>query len=160
MVKKIFCDIQICLGCRSCELACAVEHSKSKTLFEGIKEVPLPRSRKKVESVGNRSLAVACCHCELAPCVQACMAGSMYKDEEGKTIHNEEKCVGCGMCIMVCPFGVITRQKNIVLKCDLCPDLDNIYACVEACPTGALFVGTVEEFEERTNKRKLISKVF
>ncbi|MFC1725111.1 4Fe-4S dicluster domain-containing protein [candidate division KSB1 bacterium] len=157
MKEKVFCDISLCLGCKSCELACAVEHSESRSLFEAVFEELAPRTRKKVQAVssaGERAIAVSCGHCETAQCVIACMAGAMFKDEDGKTVHNPEKCVGCGMCIMVCPLGVITRQKNLILKCDMCPDLDKRYACVDACQTGALFAGTAEEFEKRLKKRR------
>ena len=33
-MKKIYCDIKKCLGCGSCEIACSVEHSKSKKLAD------------------------------------------------------------------------------------------------------------------------------
>jgi anaerobic carbon-monoxide dehydrogenase iron sulfur subunit len=34
------------------------------------------------------------------------------------------------------------------VKCDLCPDREDSYACVEACPTRALFVSTPGDFGE------------
>ena len=155
MQEKIFCDIRLCLGCKGCEIDCALEHSKSKELIKAVSEEPLSLSRKKVETVEGKSVPVSCFHCQPASCVMACISGAMHKDEEGRTVYNEEKCVGCGMCIMVCSFGVIARQKNIVLKCDLCPDLGNKYACVEACPTGALFTGTIEEFKKKIGKAEV-----
>ncbi len=149
-MKKIYCDIKKCLGCGSCEIACAVEHSKSKKLNQAIGEEPLPIKRRKAQFVAeNVAISTGCHHCEDARCIAACMSGAMYKDRKtGQTKHDQDKCVGCWMCIMTCPFGALTRQKEekIVLKCDLCPDRD-IPACVEACPTGALFMGTLKEFE-------------
>jgi len=79
------------------------------------------------------------------------MSGAMYKDKKTKeTQHNKDKCIGCWMCIMACAFGALTREKEerIVMKCDLCPDRDEP-ACVEACPTEALFLGTVKKFKEK-----------
>ncbi|MDP8230180.1 MAG: 4Fe-4S dicluster domain-containing protein [Candidatus Gorgyraea atricola] len=169
-MKKIYCDIKKCIGCRACEIACAVEHSKSKKLDEAIKERPLPIKRRKAESIegdvprskfpkiteaGNLEwgivISTGCHHCEDAPCVAACMSSAMYKDKKtGQTKHDEEKCVGCWMCIMSCPFGALSRQKQdkIIVKCDLCPDRD-IPACVEACQTAALFLGTEKEFKKK-----------
>jgi carbon-monoxide dehydrogenase iron sulfur subunit len=87
------------------------------------------------------------------------MSGAMNKDRNtGKVTHNKERCVGCWMCIMVCPFGALSSDKKekIVFKCDLCPDRD-IPACVLACPTKALFMGTEEEFKRKIkNKSRCI----
>ena len=44
-------------------------------------------------------------------------------------------------------------ENHVAVKCDLCPDRDD-YACVAACPTGALFAGTKEEFEKRLKEKK------
>ena len=153
-MKKIYCNIKKCLGCGSCEIACAIEHSKAKELNSAISESPLPVKRRKAEFIEEGvSISTGCHHCENAACVTACMSGAMYKDEVGDgfkpspTKHDKDKCVGCWMCIMACPFGALTRlrEEKIVLKCDLCPDRDKP-ACVEACPTKALFLGTIKEF--------------
>lgn len=153
---KIYCDITRCVGCKSCEIACAVEHSKTKNIFSAVREKPLPKKRVKTENIDKKIISLHCQHCEDAPCIKACMSGALSKDEKtGSTLHDKEKCVGCWMCVMVCPFGAIVRdiENHIAVKCDLCPDRDD-YACVIACPTGALFVGTKEEFEKKVTKNK------
>lgn len=149
MTKRIFCNLKLCLGCRACEIACAVEHSKSKDLFSAISEEKLPHKRVKVGKSALAPFPIRCQHCEDAPCVAACMSGAMRKDEKGRTVHDKDKCVGCWMCIMACPFGSLTKDdsQKAVFKCDLCPDRE-VPACVEACPTRALFFGTPEEFEK------------
>jgi len=143
-MEKIYCKIEKCLGCRSCEIACAVQHSNSKDIFKAIRETPTPLSRRKVQAVQDIIISDSCHHCDPAPCVYACMSGAMYKDENGATKHNKDKCVGCWMCIMVCPFSAISRQEKIAIKCDLCEGRDG-YACVDACPTKALFTKEVSE---------------
>lgn len=151
-MKKIYCDIKKCLGCGACEIMCAVEHSKSKKLSQAINEAPVPAKRRKAEFIARGvTISTGCQHCENSACVTACMSGAMYKDQEtGQTKHDKDKCVGCWMCVMTCPFGALTRQKEekLVVKCDLCPDRDEP-ACVEACPTGALFLGTEKDFKEK-----------
>ena len=151
-MKKIYCDIKKCLGCNACEIACTIEHSKSKKLINSLKEKPLPIKRRNAQFIARGiTISTGCQHCENAPCIESCMSGAMYKDKKTSlTMHNKDKCVGCWMCIMTCPFGALTREKEnkIVLKCDFCPDRD-IPACVEACPTKALFLGTQKEFEKK-----------
>lgn len=153
---KIYCDIAKCIGCKSCEIACAVEHSKGKNIFDAIIESPLPKKRAKTENVGDKIISLHCQHCEDAPCIKACMSGALSKDEKtGATLHDNKRCVGCWMCVMVCPFGAIVRdiENHIAVKCDLCPDRED-FACVSACPTGALFVGTKEEFEKKIKQKE------
>jgi carbon-monoxide dehydrogenase iron sulfur subunit len=62
-------------------------------------------------------------------------------------VTDEDKCIGCWTCVMVCPYGVIGRhlETRTAYRCDRCPDLDEP-ACVSACPTGALIYRTVPEF--------------
>lgn len=154
-MKKIYCDIKKCLGCGACEIACAIEHSRSKKIEKAIEEKPLPIKRRKTQFVDpGVTISTGCHHCEDASCVGACMSGAMYKDKKsGQTKHDKDKCVGCWMCIMSCAFGALTRQneEKLVVKCDLCPDRD-VPACVEACPTDALVMGTEKEFKEKACK--------
>ena len=146
-MKQIICQIEKCLGCRSCEIACAIEHSQSKRLVEATLEHTLPKPRIHVEMIDEkgttyhyRTLALQCRHCEDAFCVEACISGGLRKDEEtGNVQINSEKCVACWSCIMVCPFGVIVKHEGLhrAMKCDLCLGRE-IPACVEVCPAHAL----------------------
>ena len=51
------------MGCKSCEMACAVEHSTSKSLFGSISEKPLPIRRLYVEKAGGQNVPLVCRHC-------------------------------------------------------------------------------------------------
>jgi carbon-monoxide dehydrogenase iron sulfur subunit len=67
--------------------------------------------------------------------------------------RNMENCVGCWMCAMVCPYGVIGShtEVRVAVKCDRCKSLE-VPACVHACPTGALIFATQREFVEMMRK--------
>jgi len=157
-MEKIYFNRQKCLGCHSCEFACAVEHSKSKDPLKAHLEAEIPIPRRNVKLVNGMCLTVACRHCEPAPCVESCIAGAMVKIEE-EVICNVEKCISCFMCLMVCPFDAIKPGKYYTIKCDLCSDREDSFACVEACITKALFAATPEEFKEIIKKKKSIKKV-
>ncbi len=148
-MKKVYFNVDICVGCRSCEIACAVEHSRSKLLYEAIREEPRPVHRVRVLTANGLPLPIQCRHCADAPCIDACKSGALHKDETGATLIDRKRCVGCWMCVMVCPYGVITMdgEQKVAMKCDLCADSDE-RACVAACPTGALFYGELEEFRQ------------
>ncbi len=146
-MKKLYYDIKKCLGCRSCEIACAIAHSQSKDLFKALKEKALSLPRKKVHKSGDKNFPVSCRHCEEHPCVDACMAGALvYDKDRGMVLHDEERCVGCWMCVMVCPYGAIRPNlaTKIPIRCDKCMDEDEP-ACVSACPTGAIIYKEADE---------------
>ncbi len=145
--KRIIIKEEYCMGCRLCEINCLVQHSKTKNIIKAYKgEYPKPVSRIVIEERGYISFALQCRHCEDAPCLEACITGAMFKDTEtGVVLCNEDKCVGCWMCIMVCPFGVIARsqktdergKKKIISKCDLCIE-EETPVCVKNCPNEAI----------------------
>ena len=130
------------MGCRLCEIHCVVQHSKSKNIIKTYKgDYPKPLSRIVVEEKGHLSFGLQCRHCENAPCLSSCITGAMHRDKKtGAVLCDEDKCVGCWMCIMSCPFGVIaksTEGKKVVSKCDLCAG-EKTPVCVLNCPNGAI----------------------
>jgi len=60
------------------------------------------------------------------------------EDFRGKLEYNVDKCVGCRMCVTVCPAGVFVYLPDIrkvalwTARCVFCKQ------CVDVCPTGAL----------------------
>ena len=84
---------------------------------------------------------------------------SMEVQASKKAKVDQEKCVGCWMCVMVCPFGVIRpsllpgKKEKVAVRCDLCQDRETP-ACVEACPTGALFFGEIEDFKKAVSRAR------
>ena len=157
-MKQIFVMVDRCMGCRSCELSCAVQHSATKNLAGAILESPPPRKRLFVEQAEGVRMPVLCRHCDDAPCLNACISGCLYRDERGLVQRHRERCIGCWSCIMTCPFGVITRDRheNIAVKCDGCHKLE-VPACVNACPTKALVLMDVDDIPPARRKRILLS---
>jgi len=119
-----------------------VQNSKTRNIFKAYKgEYPKPLPRVVVEQKGYLSFALQCRHCDDAPCLEACLTGAMYRDPKtGAVLAHEEKCVGCWMCIMVCPFGIISRTgegKKVISKCNLCEG-EETPVCVKNCPNEAI----------------------
>lgn len=155
-MDQIFVKPELCTGCKSCEIACAVQHSKDKNLFSAVLQTPPPMKRLFVEAADHTRMPVTCRHCEDAPCMNACISGCLYRDAKGFVRRHKERCIGCWSCAMACPFGVITRDKDnhIAVKCDRCHKLD-VPACVNACPTRALFLAGVDGMS-RDKRRQLV----
>lgn len=148
---------EYCMGCRLCSIWCTVAHSNTKDIIKTFKiEKEQKESGIYFEEKGAVTLAVQCRHCEDAWCVSACLGGAMFKEEErGLVLHRSDKCIGCWMCIMVCPYGVIKpdpEKKKIASKCDLCVEVQFPY-CVEHCPNDAMIL--IDENGERIYKDTL-----
>lgn len=140
-MRRIKHNPEYCIACKLCEVYCLTAHSRSKNvLYAYTKELPRIVPRTVVEEKELEASSVQCKHCEEPHCVEACMTGALQKQPSGEVLCDTDKCVGCWMCIMVCPFGAIERQvseNQISAKCDLCTGRE-IPACVENCPNRAL----------------------
>jgi carbon-monoxide dehydrogenase iron sulfur subunit len=152
-MKVIFVRPSRCVACRSCEIACAVNRgSLAKRLPEAILEDPAPLARVRVEETGaDTGFPVQCRHCDDAPCLDACPAKALYRDAEGLVLLQDARCIGCWMCVMVCPFGAPQpfRGTRKMIKCDRCMGMDAPF-CVESCPTGALVYRDAEDMARGT----------
>lgn len=148
-----------------CEIACVSEHSPGTPYRAEMPSRPESEQKTRIfidSAGGGKAVPLVCRHCADPQCLAACMAGCMQKDPETGVVTNEgheQKCVGCWMCIMACPFGVINMvnataslhpsaahgaEENRAVKCDFCPARDTP-ACIDACPNQALHIVSVEE---------------
>ena len=161
-MKIVFADVERCVGCRHCEMACAVEHSSAKDLYSMLTDKPRPQPRIQVGlGIDLMTFPNKCQHCDPAPCENACPTDAIYHDSEFDSVQVEaEKCISCGMCAMVCPNDAIAYRQleedgnDIAYKCDHC--IERLKeaekpACVEACRTDALIYA---EANELSNKRQ------
>jgi carbon-monoxide dehydrogenase iron sulfur subunit len=141
-----------CLGCRTCQVECALAHSRSRDLAAAIAGGEKLQSRVHLEAAGECSVPLQCRHCEDAPCMDVCPTDAIHRpDDQGPVLIDAERCIGCRFCLLACPFGVIelSRDGRAMTKCDLCierTDQGLEPACVAACPTGALKFEDVTEF--------------
>lgn len=144
----ILADSTKCVGCLSCELACAASYQGIS--FEEAYTTKLPLiSRNRVVKIEGKTSPLQCMHCESPSCLAVCPHGVIEKMDNFIKIH-EEACVGCGCCSLVCPYGAITmRQKEdrrIALKCNLCFDRIEGPSCIRVCTTNAISVVNYDEY--------------
>jgi carbon-monoxide dehydrogenase iron sulfur subunit len=135
--KVLGLDLNLCTGCRSCELRCAFKHHK---------ECNPSKSRIRVVNLDRVGVAVPlfCLNCEEGFCQEICPTKAIYRDgKTGALFLDEEKCIRCRACTLVCPFsGLQVLPDRKVVKCDLCKG--DPY-CVKYCETGALKYIEVED---------------
>jgi len=167
MLKKtVIVRPELCVGCMQCMIRCAEAHSESKVLAAAIGEQILAKPRIHL-GVGPefKPFPNKCRHCEPAPCQEACMPWAIRSDiADGLKIVDATRCIGCGMCAMVCPYYVIrfypdraaAGKPAVAVKCDGCferVEAGLVPACVEACKTGALLFEEVNLYlKEGTNR--------
>ncbi len=134
-----------CMGCHTCEVACAVAHSRSGDLSSAMAAGETMSPRNRVVQVATVRFPTQCRQCEDAPCVRVCPTGATYQTAT-YTAVNPKVCIACRLCMMVCPFGAIhtslvqinNHSKLAAIKCDLCVDREEGPACIAACPTHAI----------------------
>jgi len=159
--KIIYVDTNHCVGCHSCELSCAMAHSTAENVFAATAMSGLI-SRIHVVAVDGASVPMQCRQCEDAPCTKVCPTGAMRQAEhKGSVSIDEQSCIGCKLCTMVCPFGVVTvvnkpandgrTNGGVATKCDLCTEWrerqgKELTACQEACPTKAIRLVDLTEY--------------
>jgi len=123
--KHLEADPEKCTGCRICELVCSFVHYKV---------LNPARSRIRIERYDDgRDVAILCHNCEDAPCIEVCPSGALFHNTVGISV-DVDKCVGCGNCMKVCPYGAIRLDPILKVAniCDLCGE------CVRFCPPEAL----------------------
>ncbi|MCL2750650.1 MAG: 4Fe-4S ferredoxin [Coriobacteriia bacterium] len=156
MVRKyVLGKSKTCVGCKTCMTACLTKH------FE---DDDIPLFRINVVKLGDETIALACRHCEKAPCVNACPVGALYYDLDRVAV-NMHRCIGCSGCINNCPYGSLvlanrpqskvasgltatSAQNFSIIKCDLCFDREQGPACVEACTTKSLRLLSMDEVNQ------------
>lgn len=119
-----------CIGCLNCELACA-----SRSWDE---LYPAPSKINLTFFADGGQVPLTCFQCDSAPCLEVCKTGALARAENSGVIAVEaDKCIGCRMCVMACPFGNVTYSSRArrAIKCDQCQGAPR---CVAACPSKAI----------------------
>jgi len=162
-------DLLKCMGCNACTVACRAERGTPAEI--SYNKVQLTEIGKFPDAK-MRFLPVACMHCQEPRCVEACPNEATYKRDDGIVLIEAAKCVGCGACVVACPYGSrkilkemppyylnnyptpyeVVKQKvlakGIAVKCDFCLhrlEKNRLPACVETCPALARIFGDLDD---------------
>lgn len=160
MSYAILFDSTKCVGCRSCESACAEKWHNPYDDKIAAEEKLSAHKLTALVTKGDKYVRRMCMHCENPACASACPVGALKKTAAGPVIYEADKCMGCRYCMTACAFGVPTYEWNARLpkirKCNLCIERQTEgkpTACTEACPNEATMCGEREAMIALAKKR-------
>ncbi|MGY3856379.1 4Fe-4S dicluster domain-containing protein [Aeromonas veronii] len=122
MNSFVIADPGLCIGCRTCEVACAVSHQsgscsgtleRESGLHLAIEDGHLVsrdsyfQPRLKVIVGSKVTTPVLCRQCEDKPCAKACPNNAIVT-EDGYVKVYQARCIGCKSCAVACPYGAMT----------------------------------------------------
>lgn len=174
-------DVKTCIGCHTCSVACKQANNLpnniwwNRVLTIGSEEMDTAAGIYPNNQM--QFLPVNCQHCENPSCVKACPVSATYKrEEDGIVIQDYDKCIGCRMCMVACPYNARSfnwskpeyyvehavgdidapvHQYNVVEKCTFCVNRiarGEVPACMELCPGRARYWGDLDDPNSEVSK--------
>lgn len=168
-------DLRSCDGCSSLGVPpqCTQNCNWARFVPEGQQWIECYQA-SVTEAPGADSdyLLAPCMQCQNAPCVNVCPVGASFHSPEGVVLIDQERCIGCRLCMAACPYDrrffnwgdpvqppqvkaapydiqtQIPAMRGTVMKCDFCTDrmaAGGLPTCVETCPHHAIYMGDLEE---------------
>jgi len=100
-------DLARCIGCHACTVACVSENK----LPPGVVYRPVIEEEVGVyPNVRRRFLPRPCMQCENPPCVSVCPVTATWKNKQGVTVIDYNRCIGCRYCLVACPYSARTSD--------------------------------------------------
>lgn len=138
-VKRIKVNLDKCIGCRACEVACSAFHAKPK--YSSINPAR-SRIRVVIDELNDEYVPIR--------------AGDYTKAEcDGRHVYtiNGKEYSECSFCGASCPARDLFKEPDsgLPLRCDMCEDDPPVKEplCVQVCRVGAL---TYEEYEDEVKE--------
>lgn len=177
-------DSGACIGCGLCVVACKEENNvpeestytrtwieRHTVTADGVLYVDSPEAgmygfppESTAPGAAGKTVASSyfeprlCMQCENSPCTSVCPVGATYRTVDGVILVDARRCIGCGYCVVACPYGaryIVPAGEHapndtpgVADKCNWCYhriSRGGMPACVEVCPVGARKFGDASD---------------
>jgi Fe-S-cluster-containing dehydrogenase component len=150
---SIITDLNRCVGCLSCTVACKAMNGVNVGSF-WLKTLRIGPHLSEGGSgafpdVEMYFLPMQCQHCKHPQCVEVCPTEASHIAADGTVQIDASKCIGCRFCVMACPYGIryLNEEERVVEKCTLCEQRitqGELPQCVAQCSARARFFGDLD----------------
>lgn len=156
-------DLRRCDGCGECTKACQEMHflEPEQTWLKVY----------EIQATGHSYfMPRVCMQCDDPPCQRVCPVGATFTSKDGVVLVDQEKCIGCRLCMAACPYEAryfnwteptrhpplpviptpefpSPQRVGTVGKCTFCVHRTRhgmLPACVEGCPMGVIYMGDLD----------------
>src|SRR6266516_3359164 len=128
-------DMDLCVRCGNCSLACHKVHGQSRLLRRGIH---IQRPIKPGSPASQHVLSPqVCMHCKDPECLTGCPTGAIFRDPQGQVDIDPHTCIGCFDCATQCPYDAISmvpRNTAAPLPPDLFTRLRQMFRVTTSPP--------------------------
>ena len=152
-------DVAKCTGCHNCFITCKDEFDRNDYLPISVAQPAGGQDWIRVQEVEQGSgcklkvdyIPIMCQHCDDALCMKAGPEGAVYRRDDGIVIIDPVKAKGHEEIVKACPYRAISwnEEKQLAQKCTMCAHMldsgETTTRCAEACPTGALIFGDLDD---------------
>jgi Fe-S-cluster-containing dehydrogenase component len=169
-------DTTLCVGCRSCEVACKEvnglppfegEAIGDRSVFDTVRRTTdttltvVNQYRDAADGAPPVYRKLQCMHCNEPCCAAVCPVHAFSKTPEGPVLYDAEVCMGCRYCITACPYYALAYEYDDpltprVMRCTMCYPLIKeglSPACAAVCPVGAITYGERAQLLEVARER-------
>ncbi|MFQ5654024.1 MAG: 4Fe-4S dicluster domain-containing protein [Planctomycetota bacterium] len=104
-------DLDRCINCQACMVACAAENNMNLGNPEDAAADRimrwlqfLPEIEGEYPNVTAKLTPMMCQHCEDPPCTFVCPVSATYRIPDGIIAQIYWRCIGCRFCVNACPY--------------------------------------------------------